>query len=132
MAAYVWDYAEGMQFLRAFWDEAVALDPSAAPLDEGRRFPLCRPDALVQLLEQAGLHSVETTTLETATDFPGFEAYWSPFLGGTGPAPSYVGALDEAARGRLRRRLEQRLAPPAGGFIRLRARALGIRGIVGG
>jgi hypothetical protein len=37
---------EGMQMLRYFWDAAVALDPRAASLDEGRRFPSCRPDRL--------------------------------------------------------------------------------------
>jgi len=129
LAAYVWDYAEGMQFLRIFWDEAVALDPSAAQLDEGRRFPLCHTDALTQLFEQAGIEAVETRAIEIATVFPDFEAYWAPFLGGTGPAPSYVASLDQEARDRLRLRLEQRLAPSADGSIRLTARALGVRGI---
>jgi len=31
VAAYVWDYAGRMEFLRHFWDEAVALDPAARP-----------------------------------------------------------------------------------------------------
>ena len=44
IAAYVWDYAEGMQMLRVFWDVAVELDPAAADLDEATRFPLCRPN----------------------------------------------------------------------------------------
>ena len=30
VAAAVWDYGDGMEMLRAFWDEAVALDPAAA------------------------------------------------------------------------------------------------------
>jgi SAM-dependent methyltransferase len=130
LAAYVWDYAEGMQFLRIFWDEAVALDPSAAQLDEGRRFPLCRPDALIQLFEQGGVDPVEARAFEIETAFPDFDAYWSPFLGGTGPAPSYVTSLDRNARRQLRLRLERRLAPSADGSIRLTARALGIRGLV--
>lgn len=29
VAAYVWDYAGRMEFLRCFWDEAVRLDPRA-------------------------------------------------------------------------------------------------------
>jgi SAM-dependent methyltransferase len=40
VAAYVWDYADGMEFLRLFWDDAVALDPGAIALHEGKRFPL--------------------------------------------------------------------------------------------
>jgi len=42
VAAYVWDYAAGMQLLCRFWDVAVTLDPAAGELDEGRRFPLRR------------------------------------------------------------------------------------------
>src|SRR5262245_18918760 len=38
VAAYVWDYAGGVEFLRYFWDEAVALYPDATALDEARRF----------------------------------------------------------------------------------------------
>ena len=46
VAAYVWDYAGRMEHLRIFWDEAVAMDPSARDLEEGVRFSLCRRDAL--------------------------------------------------------------------------------------
>ena len=54
-AAYVWDYAEGMALMRHFWDAAAELDPAAAELDEGRRFTLCRPEALRALWTDAGL-----------------------------------------------------------------------------
>ncbi|HEV7559594.1 MAG TPA: class I SAM-dependent methyltransferase, partial [Kofleriaceae bacterium] len=33
IAAAVWDYGDGMQMLRVFWDEAVALDPAIEPHD---------------------------------------------------------------------------------------------------
>ena len=33
IAAYVWDYADGMQLIRRFWDAAVALDTRAATLE---------------------------------------------------------------------------------------------------
>ena len=46
VAAYVWDYPEGMQLMRHFWDAAGALDPVAKELDEGRRFWLCKPEPL--------------------------------------------------------------------------------------
>lgn len=32
--AYVWDYSDGMQMLRYFWDAAVFEGPAAASLDE--------------------------------------------------------------------------------------------------
>src|SRR6476646_9649308 len=39
VAAAVWDYGDGMQMLRTFWDTAVALDSDAAPRDE-RNMPV--------------------------------------------------------------------------------------------
>ncbi len=53
VAACVWDYAGEMQFLRYFWDAATRVDPKAAELDEGQRFPLCAPDALERLFDEA-------------------------------------------------------------------------------
>jgi SAM-dependent methyltransferase len=129
VAAYVWDYGEGMQFLRAFWEEAVASDHHAAALDEGRRFPLCRTPALASLFRAAGLVQVETDRLEIPTDFASFDDYWTPFLRGTGPAPSYVASLDRTSRERLRERLSRRLHAESDGRIQLRARAWAVRGV---
>ena len=53
VAAYVWDYAGHVQFMRHFWDAAVALDPAAREKDEGVRFPICHPDRLAGLLTWA-------------------------------------------------------------------------------
>ena len=131
-AAYVWDYGEGMELLRRFWDEAVAADAGAADLDEGRRFPLCRPAALAALFRASGLAEVETESLEIPTDFASFDDYWEPFLRGTGPAPSYVASLDAPDREALRARLERRLQTGKDGRIRLRARAWAVRGISAG
>jgi len=128
MAAYVWDYAERMEFLRFFWEEAAALDSRAKELDEGRRFPLCRPSALASVFRAAGLSNVETDALEIATDFGTFDDYWTPFLQGTGPAPGYVASLDPQTRELLRARLEERLSP-SNGPIHLRARAWAVRGV---
>jgi len=129
LAAYVWDYSEGMQFLRTFWEEATVVVPSAADLDEGRRFPLCRPGALAELLTNGGLKAVATTSLQIQMSFPSFDDFWSPFRGGTGPAPSFVASLDVHARAQLALRLKARLRPSADGAIRLTARAFGVRGI---
>ena len=74
VGACVWDYAEGMEFLRAFWDAAVALDPKAEALDEGRRFPLCRPDALSALFGQAGLRDVAVKGLVVPGHFRSFDS----------------------------------------------------------
>lgn len=128
VAAYVWDYADGMEFLRFFWDEAIAADPGAATLDEGRRFPLCRRAALASLFRATGLAEVRTAPLEISTDFANFDDYWTPFLRGTGPAPSYVASLGDSSRALLKERLQRRLHAGSGAPIRLRARAWVVRG----
>jgi len=127
VGAYVWDYAEGMEFLRAFWDEAVAFDSSAVAHDEGRRFPVCRPDVLRAVFAEAGLSEVSAEGLEIPTEFEGFEDFWAPFLRGTGPAPAYVASLSHEGRDRLRSRLADRLKPDVAGRIRLKARAWAVR-----
>ena len=66
VAAYVWDYAEGMQLMRAFWDAAVAEDPAAAALDEGTRFPLCRPAALTAAFNQVSAFSLPANSKDAA------------------------------------------------------------------
>jgi len=130
VAAYVWDYAEGMQFLRYFWDEAVALDEAAGAHDEGVRFPLCRRDALATHFRNGGLQEVRSEAIEISTVFESFSDYWTPFTQGTGPAPSYVSSLSEVSRKKLQDRLEHRLTSEPDGSIRLVARAWAVRGSV--
>jgi SAM-dependent methyltransferase len=128
VSACVWDYADGMQFLRRFWDAAVSFDPAAAALDEGRRFPLCHPAPLVDLFAASGLRDVKCEAIDIPTEFASFDDYWRPLLGGTGPAPSYVASLDEERRAELARRIEQNLPRTSAGAIALRARAWAVRG----
>ncbi|WP_433466153.1 class I SAM-dependent methyltransferase [Spirillospora sp. CA-128828] len=128
VAAYVWDYAEGMAILRCFWDAATALDRAAAELDEGHRFTGCRPEPLARLWTDAGLGDVAVQAIEVPTVFSGFDDYWRPFLGGQGPAPGYVMSLDEEHRRALRELLRARLPFRTDGSISLTARAWAVRG----
>ncbi|HYA46547.1 MAG TPA: class I SAM-dependent methyltransferase [Burkholderiales bacterium] len=132
IAAYVWDYAGKMELMRFFWDAAVELDPGAAKLDEGVRFPLCRPEALKTLFAGAGLAEVEVKPIDIPTPFENFDDYWQPFLGGQGPAPAYAMSLDETARVRLRDRIRGRLPIAANGSLSLTARAWAARTRVAG
>lgn len=127
-AAYVWDYAGRMELLRHFWDAAVALDPTAAELDEGRRFPICNAGGLDTLFRGAGLSDVEARAIDVPTGFRDFDDYWRPFLGGQGPAPGYVTSLRETARARLRDRLRHQLPTAPDGSIDLVVRAWAVRG----
>jgi len=130
VALYVWDYAAKMELMRCFWDAAAALDAAARELDEGVRFPVCRPEPLAELLCAAGLEAVETRAIDVPTVFADFDDYWSPFLGGQGPAPGYCVALAEEKRARLRERLRQALPVGRDGRIALLARAWAVRGTV--
>lgn len=75
-----------MELMRHFWDAAVALDPAVADLDEGVRFPICRPDRLASLWHDAGLSDVTVRAIDVPTVFLVFDDYWTPFLGGQGRA----------------------------------------------
>ena len=128
----VWDYSDGMRFLRHFWDAAAELDPEVRQLDEGNRFPLCRRDALTALFRGGGLGDVRCDSIEIPTVFASFDDYWRPLLGGTGPAPSYVASLDADRRAVLARTLEGALRRRPDGTIALTARAWAVRGTVSG
>ena len=128
VAAYVWDYAGSMELIRHFWDAAVALDEGARDLDEGRRFPLCQPAELERLWRAANLEAVVVRHIDVPAIFRDFDDYWSPFLGGQGPAPSYVASLAEERRAALRERVRAALPVGDDQSIRLVARAWAVRG----
>jgi SAM-dependent methyltransferase len=126
VGAYVWDYAGKMELLRYFWDVAVALDPEAGDLDEGRRFPLCQPELFTQLFRANGLKAIEFRPIDVPTIFRDFDDYWLPFLGGQGLAPDYTTSLTEDRRTALRERLRATLPRSSGGSIALTAWAWGV------
>ena len=130
VSACVWDYGGRMEFLRRFWDAAGAMDPAARELDEGERFPLCRPDALLEVFSAGGLGNLRCEPIEVPTEFDSFQDYWRPMLGGTGPAPSYVASLDPDRRQALARKLDEVLPRGSGGTIVLTAGAWAVRGSV--
>lgn len=131
VACTVWDYAEGMQMLRIFWDAATALDPAAAELDEAR-FAVSRPGALAHVLRAAGLRDVRDGELVVPTVFPGVDDFWQPFLGGQGAVAGYLAGLDESARDALAAEVRRRLPVAADGRAHLTARAWVARGLSAG
>jgi len=131
VACTVWDYAEGMQMLRLFWDAAVALDPAAAALDEAR-FPVCRPDTLAQVFTAAGLRGVQVGELTVPTVFAGVDDFWQPFLGGQGAVAGYVAGLGDEARDALADEVRRRLTVADDGRVHLTAKAWAARGLSAG
>lgn len=121
---YVWDYpGGGLEFVRLFWAAAVALDPRAADLAEGRRFSFCEPDALSAMATAVGLGDVACAAIEAPTVFRDFGDFWRPFTLGAGPAPGYCASLAPEALGRLRESLRAGLLAREDGAIALKVRA---------
>lgn len=125
LSAAVWDFAEGMEMLRAFWDAALSVDPQAP--DEARTLRFGGPGELTDLFGHAGLEDVEETTLAVSSDYADFDELWSSFLHGIGPAGAYAVSLPGPQRDRLREALAERMGHPTESFS-LRAVARVVRG----
>ena len=114
VAACVWDFDEGMEMLRAFWDAALSIDP-AAP-DEATTMRFGRSGEIAQLLASAGLEKIEESTLRVTSGYESFDELWSSLLHGVGPAGNYLLSLSDTRRARLRTALLERLGSPESGF----------------
>jgi SAM-dependent methyltransferase len=130
VAAYVWDYAGGMEMMRHFWDAAIAVNPDDSKLDQAERFPICQPEPLEVLFTDTGLKAVCSRSIEIPTVFKNFDDYWIPFLGKQGAAPTYLASVNEEIQEKIRARLQARLLPSADGTIPLRAKAWAVQGTV--
>lgn len=106
----------------------MARDPAARPHDEGVRFADCRPEPLRALFADAGLVDASVEPLVVPTVFADLDDYWTPFLGGTGPAPAYVASLREPEKDALKEALRGRLPVADDGAIHLTARAWAVQG----
>lgn len=120
VSSCVWDYADGMEMLRAFFDAALEVDTEAP--DEGRSMRFCREGELGELWVSCGLTDVETGAIWAAGEYAGFDDYWEPFTSGVGPSGAYCASLDPEQRAAVREACFRRLGSPAGAFT-LRARA---------
>jgi ubiquinone/menaquinone biosynthesis C-methylase UbiE len=122
VAAAVWDYAGQMTVLRRFWDAAVALEPTAADLDEGRSMHYCNPEDLQALWIDAGLQQVKISSVVVTAGYEGFEDLWEPLEFGVSPSGAYVASLSSDQRAALKDEFQQRLGAGTEPF-RLGARA---------
>lgn len=130
VSACVWDYNAGMEMLRFFWDEVVALDPAMAPKDE-RNMKLSRAGQLGELWKKAGLVNVQEKPLVVEQAFASFDDYWGPFLKGAGPGGAYVVSLTDDRRQQLEARMRKRLlGDRQDGAFTLKASAWCVRGEV--
>jgi SAM-dependent methyltransferase len=127
VASCVWDYADGMTMLRAFWDGALDIDPDAP--DEARTMRYCSEPELRDLWRRGGLPDVDTGALVVEAAYDDFDDYWAPFPTGLAPSGAYCASLDAERQEALRAAVFRRLGEPAGPF-KLTARAWFARGSV--
>ena len=71
--------------------------------------PLSRHLQLSTLWIAQGLLAVGERPLQIEQRFNSFDDFWLPFLGGQGPAGTYVASLSENGRNALRERLRLRI-----------------------
>lgn len=114
VSACVWDFGEGMEMLRGFWDAALVIDPDAP--DEARTLRFGRPGEITELFASIGIDEIVESTLSAASTYGSFDELWSGFLAGVGPAGAYCTALSVGDRGRLRSELFARMGSPTGSF----------------
>lgn len=114
VAACVWDFAEGMELLRAFWDAALMVDP-AAP-DEARTLRFGREGEIAELFAAAGLRDIVESTLTVSSTYAGFDELWAGLRDGVGPAGAFCVGLPGDRREQLRTELHRRLGSPMGEF----------------
>jgi ubiquinone/menaquinone biosynthesis C-methylase UbiE len=104
VAACVWDHPGERTPLTTFWRAARELD---LRVHDESSLAGSREGHLAELLEAAGLTSVEETTFTSSVVFTSFEEWWEPFTLGVGPAGAYAAKLDEPARDELQARCRE-------------------------
>ena len=114
VSACVWDFSDGMEMLRGFWDAALAIDPGAP--DEARTLRFGRPGEIADLFASAGMTDIVESTLAVSSTYASFDELWRSFLAGVGPAGAYCVALPDDHRAQLREELFRRFSSPSGEF----------------
>jgi hypothetical protein len=99
-----WDFEHDP--VQVFWRAAEQLDPGAtAAID----LVGSREGQLAELMTDAGLHDVRSTTLTVRVEIATFEEWWAPFAYRVGPAGEYFAALPPAHQEALRVRCAELL-----------------------
>lgn len=128
VATCVWDFADAMTPLRAFWDAAAVVVPDLARVrDQGRTRPFATRSDLALLWEQAGLAGIETGEIWSASGYEDFEDLWQPMTIPDGSPGYFCAELGRTQLAAVRDEMFRRVGEPEGGFT-LEARAWYVRG----
>lgn len=113
-AACVWDFDDGMELLRHYWDAALAVDPTAP--DEARTLRFGRAGELGDWLRAAGFEDVTESELVVSSTYAGVDELWASLLQGVGPAGAHCVGLPRTEQAAVRAELVDRLGSPPGSF----------------
>jgi SAM-dependent methyltransferase len=130
LGLYIWDFADGMEPIRKFWDAAhICEAPNVREFDAGIRFPICQPDNLLQSVTNAGWLEPRVAPIEIDARFENFDDYWAPFLSGQGTGPAFAVSLTDEKREEVRRTLMSLVTASPDKPFALRTRAWAAKGI---
>jgi SAM-dependent methyltransferase len=127
VASCVWDYAEEMTLLRAYWDAAREVEPDRGAEADEALMRWSSERELADLWRSAGLGDVRTAPLGARASYADFADLWEPLPTGVGPAGAFCKSLDEDRRAALHDAFRRRLCVGDGPF-ELSARAWAVAG----
>ena len=130
VATTMWDGSRTNELNATLWNAAVPIDPTAKRHAEVRG-KYGSAEALLDLLNGAGLTEIEVAPLTMQCQFSCFDDYWLPLTKGQGPSGAYLREVSDDHRAALRDRLRQNLfGSRADGPFTLQAKAWAVRGVV--
>lgn len=129
LGVYIWDFADGMEPIRKFWDAAHQCEaPGVHEADAGIRFPICKRDSLLRSVAEAGWLKPEVVPIEIDAQFRNFDEYWTPFLSGQGTGPAFAVSLTDPMREKVRKKLLSLVTDAPDKPFTLRVRAWAAKG----
>jgi SAM-dependent methyltransferase len=130
LGLYIWDFADGMEPIRKFWDAAHKCQaPNVGDYDAAIRFPICQRDNLLSCVREAGWLEAKVIPIEINAQFKNFDDYWAPFLSGQGTGPAFAVSLSNDMREKVRKTLMCLVTDSPNEPFILRTRAWAAKGI---
>jgi ubiquinone/menaquinone biosynthesis C-methylase UbiE len=102
VAATVWDSLGGMPAQRLFWDAAATLGIANDKVLRDYYFrPMTRPDEMLAAWSEAGLKSVEQSSITIRFEYENFSDYWFPIAAGEAALGKFALSLAAEQRAAL-------------------------------
>ena len=102
VAATVWDGLGGMPAQRLFWDAAATLGIASDKVLHDFYFrPMTRPNEMSTAWSEAGLRSVEQSSITIRFDYENFSDYWIPIAAGEAALGKFALSLTPEQRAAL-------------------------------